>query len=209
MTDENTALERHQGPIDAQLQRAGYQRADYVDGYPNGAEDEGSQVDWVKWARAIFRRKWLVVAVGAIGAALSLFAAFRTRDAYQAYAVISVGKEDTAVIKVREGDLIVQNDEPLTTKMYLLQSAPLVEEVIVNMKLDQSEEVLNPREKSLKETISVISECAKNVFHREENLTEPTPNIPDSLSASATTSETEPQSSTVESWRLAPFVEIF
>src|SRR5215510_6891300 len=186
MTDENTALERHQGPIDAQLQRAGYQRADYVDGYPNGAEDEGSQVDWVKWARAIFRRKWLVVAVGAIGAALSLFAAFRTRDAYQAYAVISVGKEDTAVIKVREGDLIVQNDEPLTTKMYLLQSAPLVEEVIVNMKLDRSEEVLNPREKSLKETLSSMSERVKKAFIGGRKMSEPAPDMPDSLSTPAT-----------------------
>ena len=61
--------------------------------------------------RAIFRRKWLIAAIVAIGTAFSLFAAFRTRDAYQAFAVISVGKEDTAVIKVREGDLIVQNDE--------------------------------------------------------------------------------------------------
>ena len=42
------------------------------------------------------------------------------------------------MIKVREGDLIVQNDESLTTKMYLLQSNPLVEEVIVNLKLDRA-----------------------------------------------------------------------
>src|SRR5262249_55619582 len=210
MTDEKTALERRQELIDAQPQRAGHYRTDYAEGHYNGAEEEGVQpVDWERWARAIFRRKWLIAAIVAIGTAFSLFAALRTRDAYQAFAVVSVGKEDTAVIKARERDLIVQNDEPLTTKMYLLQSAPLVEEVIVNMKLDQSEEVLNPREKSLKETLSIISERAKKVFKSERNLPEPAPNIPDSLSASATTSETEPQSSTVESWRLAPFVEIF
>src|SRR5262245_24271140 len=209
MTDENTALERHQGPIDAQLQRAGYQRADYEDGYANGAEDEGSQVDWIRWARAIFRRKGLVVAVGAIGAALSLFAAFRTRDAYQAYAVISVGKEDTAVIKVREGDLIVQNDEPLTTKMYLLQSAPLVEEVIVNMKLDRSENVLNPGDRTLKETIGSMSEFVKKAFQGRRNGSEPAPDMPGPLSAPASGGATEPQYSPAESWRLAPFVEIF
>jgi len=128
MTDEKTALEHRQEPIDAQLQRAEWRRADYADGYSNGAEEEGVQVDWAKWARAIFRRKRMIGAVVAIGTALSLFAAFRTRDVYQAYAVISVGKEDSTVIKLREGDLIVQNDESLKTKMYLLQSAPLVEE---------------------------------------------------------------------------------
>src|SRR5215831_16598816 len=209
MTDEKTALEGRQEPIDAQLQRGDWRRADYADGYPSGAEDEGGQVDWVRWAHAILRHKWLIVAVVASGTALSLFAAFRTRDAYQAYAVISVGKEDTAVIKVREGDLIVQNDEPLTTKMYLLQSAPLVEEVIINMKLDQSEELLNPREKSLKETLSIISKRAKQVWHRERNKSEPAENIPDLLSAPTSEGGTEPQGSPAESWRLAPFVEIF
>ncbi len=210
MTDEKTALEHRQALSDAQPQRAGYYRTDYAEGHYNGAEEEGVQhVDWERWLRAIIRRKWLIAAIVAIGTALSLFAAFRTRDAYQAFAVISVGKEDTAVIKARDGDLIVQNDEPLTTKMYLLQSAPLVEEVIVNMKLDQSEEVLDPREKSLKETLSIISERAKKVFHKERNLPEPAPNMPDSLSASASRGADEQQYSPTESWRLAPFVEIF
>jgi polysaccharide biosynthesis transport protein len=209
MTDEKTALERRQESINAQLQRGDWRRADHADGYPNGAEDEGVQVDWVRWARAIFRRKWLVVAVVAIGTAFSLFAAFRTRDAYQAYAVISVGKEDTAVIKVREGDLIVQNDEPLTTKMYLLQSAPLVEEVIVNMKLDRSENVLNPGDRTLKETFGRMSELVKKAYQGRRNGSEPAPDMPDSLSAPASGGATEPQYSPAESWRLAPFVEIF
>jgi uncharacterized protein involved in exopolysaccharide biosynthesis len=127
MTDEKTVIERRQGPIDAQLQRSEWRRTEYMDSYcVNGAEEEGVQIDWAKWARAIFRRKRLIVAVAAIGTALSLFAAFRTRDAYQAYAVIYAGKEDTAVIKVREGDLVVQNDESLRTKMYLIQSNPLI-----------------------------------------------------------------------------------
>src|SRR5215468_6484687 len=186
MTDEKSALERRHELIDAQPQRAGYYRTDYAEGHYNGAEEEGVQpVDWERWARAIFKRKWLIAAIVAIGTAFSLFAGFRTRDSYQAFAVVSVGKEDTAVIKAREGNLIVQNDEPLTTKMYLLQSAPLVEEVIVNMKLDQSEELLDPREKSLKETLSVISERAKKAFHRGRNLPEPAPNTPDSSSTSA------------------------
>src|SRR5215813_7213601 len=209
MTDEKTALERRQESIDAQLQRGDWRRADYADGYTNGAEDEGVQVDWVRWARALFRHKWLIVAVVASGTALTMFAAFRTRDAYQAYAVISIGKEDTAVIKVREGDLIVQNDEPLTTKMYLLQSAPLVEEVIVNMKLDRSEDVLNPGGRTLKETISSLSERVKKAFQGRRNRSEPAPDMPDSLSTPAGGGATAPQYSPVESWRLEPYVEIF
>src|SRR5262245_47039601 len=209
MTDEKNALEHRHEQTDAQLLRAGYYRADYVDGYPNGAEDDGVQVDWVRWARAIFRRKWLIVAVVAIGTALSLFAAFRTRDSYQAYAVISDGKEDAAMIKFKEGGLIIQNDEFLKTKMYLLQSNPLIEEVIVKMKLDQSEDILNPGGRTLKETFSSLSERAKKALQGQRNRSEPAPNMPDSLSAPAAGGATEPQYSPEESWRLAPFVEVF
>src|SRR5215813_9339500 len=210
MTDEKNALEYRQAPIDAQLQRADWRRTDYADVYNvNGAEEEGVQVDWVKWARAIFRRKRLVVAVVAIGTALSLFAAFRTRDAYEAYSVIYVGKEDTAVIKVREGDLVVQNDESMRTKMYLLQSTPLIEEVIVNMKLDRTEDVLNPGGRTLRETFSSMSEGVKKAFQGRGNRSEPAPNMPDSLPAPERGGATEPLYSPAESWRLAPFVEIF
>src|SRR5215813_9595959 len=210
MTDEKTALERRQELIDAQPQRAGYYRTDYAEGHHNGAEEEGVQhVDWERWVRAIFRRKWLIAAIVAIGTAFSLFAGFRTRDSYQAFAVLSVGKEDTAVIKAREGNLIVQNDEPLTTKMYLLQSAPLVEEVIVKMKLDRSEDFLNPRERTLKETFGGMSEFVKQAFEGRGKGSESAPDMPDSLSAPAGGGEPEPQYSPAESWRLAPFVEIF
>src|SRR5262249_28676727 len=47
------------------------------------------------------------------------------------------------------------------------------------------------------------------VFQSERKLPEPAPNMPDSMSASASMSETEPQGSPADSWRLAPFVEIF
>ena len=210
MTDEKNALEYRQAPIDAQLQRSEWRRIDYAEGYNiNGAEEEGVQVDWAKWARAIFRRKRPIIAIVTIGTALSLFAAFRTRDAYQAYAVIYAGKEDTAVIKVREGDLVVQNDESLRTKMYLLQSNPLVEEVIVNLKLDRSEDILDPGGRTLKETFGSLSEGVKKVFQGRRNMSEPAPNMPDSLSNPTSVGAIDPQYSPAESWRLAPFVEIF
>jgi polysaccharide biosynthesis transport protein len=210
MTDKKNALEYRQAPTDAQLQRSEWRRTDYAEGYNiNGAEEEAVQVDWSKWARAIFRRKRPVMAIVTIGTALSLFAAFRTRDAYQAYAVIYAGKEDTAVIKVREGDVVVQNDESMRTKMYLLQSNPLVEEVIVNLKLDRSEDILNPGGRTLKEIFGSLSEGVKKAFQERRNMSEPSPNMPDSLSDPTSVGANSPEYSPAESWRLAPFVEIF
>jgi capsular exopolysaccharide synthesis family protein len=210
MTDEKTSLEHRRALIDAQPQRVGYYQPNYADDYSvNGVEEEGIQIDWAKWARAVLRRKRLIAAIAAVGTAISLFVALRTRDAYQAYAVLSVGKEDTAVIKLREGDLVIQNDESLKTKMYLLQSSPLVEEVIVNMKLDRSANILNPGGRTFKETFSSLFEGVKTALQRPGDRSEPAPNIPDSLSTPTAHPVSEPRYSPAESWRLAPFVETF
>ena len=72
MTDEKTALERRQELIDAQPQRAGYYRTDYAEGHYNGPEEEFSRLIGPS-GRAIFRRKWLIAAIVAIGTAFSLF----------------------------------------------------------------------------------------------------------------------------------------
>lgn len=95
MADEKISLQRCETPAEAQLQRYGYQRADYMESYGNGVEEEGSQIDWARWTQAILKRKWLIVAIVAAGVILSTLAAFRVRDSYQAFTVISVGKEDT------------------------------------------------------------------------------------------------------------------
>ncbi|HEV2667537.1 MAG TPA: polysaccharide biosynthesis tyrosine autokinase, partial [Blastocatellia bacterium] len=54
-----------------------------------------------------------------------------------------------------------------------------------------------------------LSERAKKVFQGRRNRSEPAPNMPDSLAAPAVGGATEPQYSPEESWRLAPFVEVF
>ncbi len=208
MADEKISLQRCETPAEAQLQRYGYQRADYMESYGNGVEEEGSQIDWARWTQAILKRKWLIVAIVAAGVILSALAAFRVRDAYQAFTVISVGKEDTSVVKASAGELIIQNDESLKTKIYLLQSNPLLEEVIVDMKLDRSEETLNPSWRTWPETFRSMAESAKRLFHRDKQSAEAL-SIPDSFSASTGGVAPEPQYSPAESWRLEPFVVLF
>lgn len=203
LIDEKTALEHRQALNDSQ--RGPYHPEGYY-----GAEEEGVQpINWERWVSAIFKRKWLIGSIVAIGTTISLFVSFRMRNAFKAYTVISIGKEDTTVIKAREGDLIVQNDEPLTTKMYMLQSAPLIEEVIVNMRLDQNEDILNPKALSFKETLRVIEGSAKKAFNNDRILPELPSNTIESPTPVNNGLVEPPQRSPAESWRLAPFVEIF
>src|SRR6266508_1586866 len=77
------------------------------------------------------------------------------------------------------------------------------------MKLDRSEDILNPTERTLKETFGSMSELVKQAFQGRRNGSEPAPGMPDSLSAPPSWGEPEPHGSHAESWRMAPFVDIF
>src|SRR5215475_7492398 len=206
MTDEKKALELRDAELDQQFQRPGYHRIDHMDGYDVGVEGEEKRFDWARWAGAILRRKWMIIAVVAIGVGGAVFMAFRMRDTYQAFTVIYVGKEDTSVVKASAGDMIIQNDESLKTKMYLLQSNPLIEDVIVNMKLDRSEDALNTGWRTLPETFRAMWESAKSLFKSREKRSADSSNISDSFLAPVTQPAPERQYSPAESWRLEPFV---
>ncbi|MBO0726135.1 MAG: polysaccharide biosynthesis tyrosine autokinase [Blastocatellia bacterium] len=206
MTDEKRALELREAEIDPQFQRPGYQRIDHMEVCDGGVEGGENRFDWARWAGAILRRKWMIIAVVAIGVGGTVFLAFRMRDTYQAFTVIYVDKEDTSVVKASASDLIIQNDESLKTKMYLLQSNPLIEDVIVNMKLDRSEDALNTGWRTLPETFREMWESAKSPFQWREKRSAGWPNMPDTLFAPATQPAPERQYSPAESWRLEPFV---
>jgi capsular exopolysaccharide synthesis family protein len=77
------------------------------------------------------------------------------------------------------------------------------------MKLDRSEDILNPGDRTFKEMVGSLSNRVKKVFQGRRNRSEVAPNIPDSSSTPADRGAAEPQYSPAESWRLAPFVELF
>ncbi|MBO0859222.1 MAG: polysaccharide biosynthesis tyrosine autokinase [Chloracidobacterium sp.] len=202
MTDEKKALELREAEIDPQFQRPGYHR---IDDYGAGVEGGENRFDWARWTSAILRRKWMIIAFVAIGVGGAVITAFRMRDTYQAFTVIYVGKEDTSVVKASAGDLIQQNDDSLKTKMYLLQSNPLIEDVIVDMKLDRSEDGLNTGWRTLPEAFKAMGESARSLFQSEgKNISTDTPR--DSLDSLVAQPAPERQYSPAESWRLEPFV---
>ncbi len=209
MSDERTALEKHQIATETMHSQLGYSRStDYVDGYScdNSAEDEDSQFDLSRILRAIFKRKLLIAAIVIFGTALVTFEMYRTKDSYRSYTIISVGKEDTSLIRsgVGRGELIIQSDEPMRTKIFLLQSALLIEDVIVDLKLSQNPQLLEPGKKTLQETYNSISD---RIFLKTD------PNAPPDMSDTANITEIERaprhERDDIESWRLEPYVDLF
>jgi capsular exopolysaccharide synthesis family protein len=172
MAHEKDALERINPAIEPSPLKPEYPRTlDYVDGYSEG--DDGASIDlskWLRWLQVILKRKWLIITLAAIGTVAITVETYRTRDTYQASTVIEAGKDNTSLAK--PGDWMMQDeDDPISrhslkTKMYLLRSTPLLEDVISDLKLDQNPRFLSDldterlryKKKTLKEAVESISD---------------------------------------------------
>lgn len=101
-----------------------------------------SAVDLRELWRMVRRRKWLVLTIVTVVTSLVALQMYRTKSYYQASTIIEIGKDNTTV--VRDGGISIQNDDydpfyliNIKTKMLLLTSRALIEDVVAQLKLDQ------------------------------------------------------------------------
>ena len=157
MSDRNVGLERIPQrdtlPLGAALLQTTHdttvsQTRDYRDsGYRNyttgyygysGEEKVNLRQMW----RTIRKRQWLIISIVAVATSLVAVEMFRSRPIYQASTTIEVGKENSTL--VRTGDLVINDDSDpyyqvnIKTKMLLLNSRELHEDVVADLKLDQN-----------------------------------------------------------------------
>jgi polysaccharide biosynthesis transport protein len=202
MSDDRTALERRQ----LTNETFSYPRVDYQDtnNYGYGADEGSSRIDLSRCVRGILKRKWSIALLVIFVTSLVTFEMYRRKETYQSYAIVSVGKEDTSLIKYGENDLVIQSDESMKTKLFMLNSTPLIEDVIVDLKLDQHPELLKPEKRTIRETFKSIVDR----IHRRpaEN---PALNVPASSVIPDAQSIPPHQLTAAESWRLEPYVALF
>jgi capsular exopolysaccharide synthesis family protein len=206
MLDERNALERRPAAMEQPTIQSGYPRpAEYEDGYGQGMDEEGIKIDFYRWFRGILKRKWMIATIVALITSIAIIEAYRTRDTYQAYAVIAVGKEDTSLVKSGDsGEWIIQNDETLRTKAYQIQSTSLIEDVVVALKLDQDLKILDPGKRPLKEAFNRFTD---RMLRKEEP--KPDGSKIDAEFFSEKLPGAEFKRTPMESWRLEPYVTVF
>src|SRR6185503_1539835 len=151
MSDERLELEKVSPSEDVAIVRPGYPR---LGGYPEGTAGYGYGYGYPDDERAYLRRMWsaikkrklVIVAIAIIVTSVVTVEVYRTKSIYQATTTVEIGKESRTF---RSGDLVLQSEEgddffyiqtAMKTRIRQLQSRPLLEEVVVNLKLDQ-----NPR----------------------------------------------------------------
>ncbi|HEX8185871.1 MAG TPA: polysaccharide biosynthesis tyrosine autokinase [Blastocatellia bacterium] len=168
-------------------------------GYDYGGEDDKAPLREL-W-RLVRKRRWLIVSIVFIITSLVTVEMYRAKAIYQASTIIEIGKDNSTL--VRTGDLVI-NDESdpqyqvnIKTKMLLLNSRELHEDVVANLKLDQIPSFLqNESERSLWGMLKSLAGSRGNQEEAEE-----TKALAEDLAGE------EPARSPEESARLAPFVE--
>lgn len=142
-----------------------------------------------KWWNVIRARKGLITLVTVVVGVLICLGIYRMQPKYRATTIIEIGKENTTLIQISK-DLIIQSDDNLKTKKFILRSTPLLEDAIVALQLDRSPAFLSTERRSLWRP---GTESRPNVSGQREQT----------LSASE---HTELVRSPEESERLEPFV---
>lgn len=212
MPEENLQLEKTP-PSEQAVARPGYPpsagypypaQMAYGYGYGYGEEDEKVYVRRM-W-RAIKKRKWLIAVIAVIATSVVTIEVFRNKSIYQASATVEIGKENRTI--VRTNDMVIQTDESdndyfvetmMKTKIRLLESRPLLEDVVIALKLDENPRFLDVTEKkTLWEALRSISGKFQNGEMPETPRVVTTPPVPDATG----------ELSTEESARLAHYVSV-
>jgi polysaccharide biosynthesis transport protein len=146
MADGRGELEKITQPEEAPLERPTYPRAPgYVEsGYGYGYGEEGARMRLLELWRTVRKHKWMIVTIAAIVTSIVTIEAHRARPVFSATAIIELGKENTTMVKSNAGDVVIQTDDTdlyypemsIKTKMLKLTSEPLLEDVVVSLKLD-------------------------------------------------------------------------
>ena len=209
MSHERLELEKVPTPDEAPLVRPGYPRiGGYPDssaygygyGYPEGDERAYLMRMW----RAIRKRMLMIIVISIIVTSVVTVEVYRTKSTYQASTTVEIGKDSRTLTS---GNLVFQTEErddlyyvqaAMKTKIRQLQSRPLLEDVVVNLKLDQ-----NPRFMDVTTRKSIL-ESLKSIAGR---LTPGEPWTPPTIQQTATTASTG-ERSREESAHLAPYVNV-
>jgi succinoglycan biosynthesis transport protein ExoP len=169
MSEEKNALEKAPLREDELLVPAGYHNsssANRYGAYP-GENDYSlnGNVQLQELWRRISKHKWLIFFLTVIVTTVVAIEVFRTKSVYMATATVEMEKENRTLF--RSGDVVVESEEAdygyyvstaMKTKIRRIQSRPLLEEVVVTLKLDQNPEFLDVTERrTIWEAIRTIS----------------------------------------------------
>ncbi|HKV38883.1 MAG TPA: polysaccharide biosynthesis tyrosine autokinase, partial [Blastocatellia bacterium] len=194
------------------LLRPGYPRVGvsaeaYGSGYGYSYPDSGGKITPREVWRVLKKRKWLIAVIAVVATTLVTIVSFQSKSVYQASTTIEIERENRTL--VRQGDVVIQSDDGgddayfttvnMKTKIRILQSRPLLEDVVATLHLDTNPKFLDVNgKKTLFEAVKTIASKLHGQQPVAPHASDAAPDVP-----------TEPGvRSPEESARLAPYVSI-
>jgi len=129
-------------------------------GYGYGDSKEEGKIHLRELWRTVRKRKWLIATIVLIITTLVTIEMYRTKNTYQATTMIEIAKDSSSV--ARTGGMVLDDYDPfymvnIKTKMLMIQSRALLEQVVIENKLDRNPKFLEIGEKkSIWEAVKTI-----------------------------------------------------
>jgi capsular exopolysaccharide synthesis family protein len=170
------------------------------------AEELGAQLR--EWWRRVWRHKLMIALITVIVTSIVTVEAFRDKSIYSATATVEIEKENRTLfrsgaveIETEDSDYGYQTNRAMKSKIRLLQTRPLLEDVAVILRLDQNAEFMAVTER--KDVFEALQSLGASISLRRQKKAAPAvAEIPDVQLSDNLIRSTE------ESTRLAPVVDV-
>src|SRR5437667_8379800 len=151
--------------------------------------------------RIVRKRRWLIIGIAFIITTLVTIDVFRTKPLYEATTTIEIGRDNG--MRVNSNGVFIQDEDYLIVTMntseVILKSLPLLEDVVVQLRLDQNAAFLSPQSKSV---WASLHEMAGKIQGDEASAP------PTVFTSTTVKSKNEGNRSPEEVERLAPYLEM-
>ncbi|HZS09417.1 MAG TPA: polysaccharide biosynthesis tyrosine autokinase [Blastocatellia bacterium] len=172
-------------------------------GYGHGQGAEENTIHLRDLWRTVRKHRWMIVVLALIVTTIVTVEAFRTKTIYQSSATVEIGK-DSATTLIKSGDFLLQSDDSdsIKTKMLFIKSRPVLEDVVVNLRLDENKQFLDVTER--KSVIEAVQTIASRLSPGESQVIAPLKAATETESRSEINLARTPE----EKARLTPYVKI-
>jgi capsular exopolysaccharide synthesis family protein len=173
----------------------------YDHGYNNyGGDTDGNTIHLRELWRIIRKRKWLIALIVGIASILITIEVHRTPSIYRAQSDLLVGKDTATVVQTKDQVIQIDDSGNLNTNKIIFSSRPLLEEVVISLRLDQHPKFIDSLQKK------TFSDAVKDIWHRMSGKVMKIPRNAEPAVSSVPSARQDrtPQ----ESARLRPYVNI-
>jgi succinoglycan biosynthesis transport protein ExoP len=109
--------------------------------YPYDKPEQQDSFDLREFWRKILRRKWLIIAIVAVATTATALRIAQAPSIFQSTATIEIGRKSPKLGR-DSMEFYYDDSSEIKTALFLLKSTPLLEDVVVNLKLDQDDKFL-------------------------------------------------------------------